>query len=70
MNKEITFIVHEAEEGGYYAESAGVAIFAEGETINNLKNNIKSGIECFFESKDEIPTLVHLHYVKDEVFSL
>ena len=70
MNKEITFIVHEAEEGGYYAESAGVAIFAEGKTIDDLKSNIKSGIECYFESKDEIPSLVHLHIVKDEIFSL
>jgi predicted RNase H-like HicB family nuclease len=46
MNKEITFIVHEAQEGGYYAESEEVAIFAEGETVKELKDNIKSGIEC------------------------
>ena len=53
MNKEITFIVHEAEEGGYYAESVGVAIFAEGETIDELKENIKSGITCYYESPQE-----------------
>lgn len=70
MKKEITFIVHEAEEGGYYAESIGVGIFAEGETIADLKENIKSGINCFFDSPEEIPTFAHLHFVKDEVFAL
>ncbi len=70
MNKEITFIVHEAEEGGYYAESVGVAIFSEGDTIPELKDNIKSGIECYYNSPEELPLFVHLHFVKDEVFAL
>lgn len=70
MNKEITFIVHEAEEGGYYAESVGIAIFAEGDTIPELKINIKSGIECYFDLPEEIPAFVHLHFVKDEIFAL
>ncbi len=25
--KELAFLVHEAEEGGYYAEAAGIGIF-------------------------------------------
>lgn len=70
MNKEITFIIHEAEEGGYYAESIGVAIFAEGDSIDELKENIKSGITCYYESSDETPVFAHLHFVKDEVFVL
>ena len=70
MNKEITFIVHEAEEGGYYAESVGVSIFAEGETVIELKENIKSGIGCYYDSMQDTPSFVHLHFVKDEVFAL
>ena len=70
MNKEITFIVQEAEEGGYYAESVGVAIFAEGETIQELKESVKSGIECYYDSITATPSFVHLHFVKDEVFAL
>lgn len=70
MNKEITFIVHEAEEGGYYAESVGVAIFAEGDSIIELKESIKSGIACYFEKPEDTPVFAHLHFVKDEVFAL
>ena len=67
---EIIFVVHEAEEGGYYAKSEGPAIFAEGDTIEELKINIKGGVECYYENSEDVPKLAHLHIVKDEVFAL
>jgi predicted RNase H-like HicB family nuclease len=68
--KEITFLVKEAEEGGYYAEAAGVGIFAEGETVEELKESIKGGIECYFNDSGHMPTFAHLHFVKDEIMAL
>lgn len=50
---EITFLVHEAEEGGYHAEAAGFGILAEGDTISELKENIKGGISLYFEGSFE-----------------
>jgi predicted RNase H-like HicB family nuclease len=47
--KELIFLVHEAEEGGYYAEAVGVGIFAEGDTMEELKMSIRSGIDCYYE---------------------
>ena len=70
MKNEITFIVHEAEEGGYYAESVGFGIFAEGDTTIELKESIKSGVNCYFDTSEEIPAFAHLHYIKDEVFAI
>lgn len=67
---EILFIVHEAEEGGYYAKSEGPAIFAEGDTVEELKENIKGGVACYYEHKEDMPRLAHLHFVEDEVFAL
>ncbi len=58
--KEITFLVREAEEGGYYAKSAGLGIFAEGDTILELKENIKGGIDCYFNKEEGFPTFAHL----------
>jgi hypothetical protein len=66
---EITFIVREAEEGGFYAEAIEQAIFCEGETMEGLKQNIKSGIECFYNGINQ-PKFVHLHFSKDEVFAV
>ena len=68
--KEITFLVKEAEEGGFYAEAVGVGIFAEGETVEELRQNVKSGIECFYNNSADSPTFAHLHFVKDEVMAL
>ncbi len=68
--KEITFLVKEAEEGGFYAEAVNVGIFAEGETVEELRQNIKGGIECFYNNGADSPTFAHLHFVKDEVMAL
>lgn len=68
--KEITFLVKEAEEGGYYAEAAGVGIFAECKTVEELKESIKGGIECYFNNRYETPTFAHLHFAKDEIMAL
>jgi len=67
---EIIFVVHEAEEGGYYAKSEGPAIFAEGDSIEELKANIRGGVECYYENIPNALKLAHLHFVKDEVFVL
>jgi predicted RNase H-like HicB family nuclease len=55
--KELTFLVREAEEGGYYAEAASVGIFAEGDTMDELKESIKSGIECYFDNNGTAPAI-------------
>jgi predicted RNase H-like HicB family nuclease len=69
--KEILFLVYEAEEGGYWAKSSGQEnIYAQGETIDELKDSIKGGIDCFFDKPESMPKLAHLHFVKDEVLAL
>ena len=68
--KEIIFLVHEAAEGGYHAEAVGVGIFAEGETMEELKENIRGGINCFYAESSNAPSFAHLHFVKDEVMAL
>ena len=70
MKKEIVFLIHEAEEGGYYAEAVGVGIFAEGETLEELKKSIRSGIDCYFQDASQMPSFAHLHFSKDEVMAL
>ena len=49
--KEITFLVKEAEEGGYYAEALGFGVFAGGNDTSKLKGNIKRGIDYYFKKK-------------------
>ena len=66
---EIIFIVEDAPEGGFVARSIGNDIFTEGESLEDLKRNIKEAVECHFEEKN-IPRVVRLHYTKEEVLAV
>jgi predicted RNase H-like HicB family nuclease len=48
-NSEIIFVVEEATEGGYTARALGASIFTEGETLSEVKANIREAVECHFE---------------------
>jgi hypothetical protein len=56
---EIFFIVEESPEGGYEAKALGYSIFTEGDTIEDIKQNIKDAISCHFE--DNAPKIVRMH---------
>ena len=68
-NSEIIFVIEEAAEGGYTARALGASIFTEGETLSEVKTNIKEAISCHFE-EDEMPKVIRLHIVKDELLTI
>ncbi|MCK4797849.1 MAG: 2-oxoisovalerate dehydrogenase [Spirochaetes bacterium] len=67
--KEIIFIVEEDIEGGYTAKALGYPIFTQSETMEELKNNIKDSLKCHFEKENEIPHVIRLHKVEEEIFA-
>ena len=59
--KEIIFLVEEAEEGGYTARALGESIFTEGETMQELKENIQEVLDCHFDDASVKPlSLIHI----------
>ncbi len=50
---EIIFIVENSDEGGYIAKSLGYSIYTEGETLDELKENVKDAIKCHFDVYEE-----------------
>ena len=69
MEKEIIFLVEEAPEGGYQAKALGYPIFTEADTFEELKKMAQDAVQCHFEAK-EMPRLIRLHMVKDEVIAV
>ena len=63
---EIIFLVEEAPEGGYTARALGHSIFTEGETLAELRVNLKDAVKCHFE-EGEGPKVIRLHQVRVEV---
>ncbi len=66
---EIIFEITEAAEGGYDARALGYSIFTQGEDWADLKDMVKDAVRCHFD-EDNMPGIVSLHLVKDEVFAV
>ena len=66
--KEIMFVGEEDSETGYTAQALGYSIFTEGDTLEELKENIKDALKCHFDKK-EMPLFVYLHIIKEEKFA-
>ncbi|MCE5311666.1 MAG: 2-oxoisovalerate dehydrogenase [Nitrospiraceae bacterium] len=67
--KEIIFLLEEDIESGYTARALDHSIFVQAETIDELKGNIKDALRCHFENDDDIPRVIRLHQVKEDIFS-
>ena len=65
---EIIFEVSEDElDGGWSASALGFGIHTEGETLDELRRNVREAVDCYFDESMDRPRLIRLHYVKDEV---
>jgi hypothetical protein len=65
-NTEIIFSVKESPEGGYEAQALGYAIFTQADTMDELRLAVRDAVRCHFEA-DDLPSVIRLHQVKDEV---
>ena len=68
---EITFEVSEDDiDGGYSASALGYGIHTEGETIDEVRSNVREAVECYFDEGEARPGRIRLHFVRDEVLTL
>jgi predicted RNase H-like HicB family nuclease len=67
---EIIFEVREDEvDGGYCASALGVGIHTEGDSLDQLRANVREAVDCYFDEKMVTPKIIRLHFVRDEVLS-
>ena len=67
---EIIFEVREDEtDGGFTASALGVGIHTEGDTMAELRANVKEAVDCYFDETMEAPKVIRLHFVRDEVLA-
>lgn len=63
---EIHFIVEDAQEGGYIARAMGADIFAEGDDVHILHEQVRDAVHCHFD-EGLAPSLIRLHFSREEV---
>ena len=65
---EIIFEVSEDEvDGGYTASALGFGIHTEGDSLEELRNNVKEAVDCYFDEAMQRPKMIRLHFVREEV---
>ena len=67
---EIIFEVREDEaDGGYTASALGVGVHSQGDTLAELRANVKEAVDCYFDETMEAPKVIRLRFVRDEVLA-
>jgi predicted RNase H-like HicB family nuclease len=70
MSSEIIFEVREDEtDGGYTATALGFGIHTQGETMEEVRAMVKEAVACYFEDEAESPSIIRLHFVRDEIMA-
>lgn len=65
---EIIFEVTEDDvDGGYSASALGLGIHAQGDSLDEIRRNIKEAVGCYFDDTMPRPNLIRLHFVRDEL---
>ena len=69
--KEIIFEIREDEvDGGFTASALGYGIHTEADSEEELRKNIREAVDCYFDETMEMPSIIRLHFVRDEILSL
>ena len=67
--KEIVFEVQEdLVDGGYSASALEFGIHSHGESVEELRRNVREAVDSYFEEAD-FPGVIRFHYVGDEEFA-
>jgi hypothetical protein len=65
---EIIFAVEDSIDGGYEARALGYSIVTQADTLEALRLMVRDAVHCHFEEA-EMPAVIRLHFVRDEVIS-
>jgi hypothetical protein len=68
--KELIFEVLEDPAGGFTASALGHGIHTQGETEEDLKEQIRDAVDCYFDESSQIPPVIRLHFVRNELMAL
>jgi hypothetical protein len=66
---ELIFVVTESFDGGYEAKAVGHSIYTQCDSYNELSGILRDAVKCHF-NENELPSLIRIHMVKDEVIAV
>lgn len=68
-DSEIVFSLSQESDGGYVAECLSHDIFTEGDTWEDVRQNVLAAVNAYFFDQPK-PRSVRLHMVKTEILAV
>jgi predicted RNase H-like HicB family nuclease len=65
---ELVFEVTQEADGGYVAEALGEGVITQGDTWQELRDNVREAVAAYFYDRPA-PQRLRLHLVRDEVIA-
>ena len=69
MLNEIIFTVTESFDGGFEAKAIGHSIYTQCDNYTELTETLRDAVKCHFD-EDKMPSLIRMHFVKDEYIAV
>ena len=67
---EIIFEVTEDEvDGGYSATALGYGIHTQGDSVDEIRRDVREAVDCYFDGGMPRPKLIRLRFVRDETLA-
>lgn len=67
---EVIFEVTQEADGGFCADCLTEAIFTQGDTWEQLRDNVREAVRAYyFDQPKQLPSSIRLHLVRDEIFA-
>ena len=67
---EIIFEVTEDEaDGGYTASALGYGVHTQGDSLEDIRRNVREAVDCYFDDSMARPEIIRLHFVRDELLA-
>ena len=68
-DRELIFEITQEQDGGFVAECLSEDIFTQGDTWDELRQNVREAVNAFYFDASP-PKRVRLHLVRDELLAL
>ncbi len=53
-------------DGGYPATALGHGIHTQGDSVDEIRRNVREAVDCYFDEDMSRPKLIRLHFVRDD----
>ena len=67
MIESVFEVTEDDVDGGYSARAVGYGIHTQGDSVEEIRTNVREAVDCYFDDDIPRPKSARLRFVRDEV---